>query len=66
MKKDNTNLYSDLQYFLWLLAGSEISVLSKCPNDYNRHANIGLMILMTSIFASFTGFIAGFTFLTVF
>ncbi|MBK8808641.1 MAG: DUF4407 domain-containing protein [Bacteroidales bacterium] len=62
MKKNSTNSYSGLQYFLWLLAGSEISVLSKCPNDYNRHANIGLMILMTSIFASFTGFIAGFTF----
>lgn len=62
MKKNSNNSYSGLQYFLWLLAGSEISVLSKCPNDYNRHANIGLMILMTSVFASFTGFIAGFTF----
>ncbi len=62
MKKNSNNSYSDLQYFLWLLAGSEISVLSKCPNDYNRHANIGLMILMTSVFATFTGFIAGFTF----
>lgn len=54
--------YSKLQYFLWLVAGSEIETLKKCPTDYNRHANIGLMIIMTSLFAGFTGFIAGKTF----
>ena len=54
--------YSRLQYFLWLISGSEISILSECENDYNRHANIGLMILITSVFAFFTAYIAGTTF----
>ena len=54
--------YSKLQYFLWLISGSEISILEKCPNEYNRHANIGLMILVTAMFAAFTSFIAGYTF----
>lgn len=54
--------YSNLQYFLWLISGSEISALKNCPNEYNRHANIGMMILITSLFASFTAFIAGNTF----
>jgi hypothetical protein len=54
--------YSWLQKVFWLIAGSEISALKKCPNDYNRHANIGLMILITSLFAALTAFIAGSTF----
>jgi hypothetical protein len=61
MKKEE-NKYSNIQYLLWLIAGSEISVLKKCPNDYNRHANIGLMIFVTSMFAGMTAFIAGRTF----
>lgn len=61
MEKDRKP-YSYLQYFFWLIAGSEISALKKCPNDYNRHANIGLMILITSLFAALTAFIAGSTF----
>jgi hypothetical protein len=60
--KQEENKYSRTQYFLWLVAGSEISVLKKCPNDYNRHANIGLMIIITSLFAGMTAFIAGSTF----
>jgi len=55
--------YSYLQYFLWLISGSEISALRECENEYNRHANIGLMILITSLFAFFTAFIAGITFI---
>jgi hypothetical protein len=62
MKDINENKFSKLQYFFWLVAGSEIETLKKCPTDYNRHANIGLMIIMTSLFAGFTGFIAGKTF----
>jgi hypothetical protein len=61
MRQDGNN-YSTIQYLLWLIAGSEISVLKKCPNDYNRHANIGLMILITSLFASLTAYVAGNTF----
>jgi hypothetical protein len=57
--KQEGNKYSRIQYLLWLVAGSEISVLKKCPNDYNRHANIGLMIIITSLFAGMTAFIAG-------
>jgi hypothetical protein len=60
--KQEENKYSRIQYFLWLVAGSEISVLKKCPNDYNRHANIGLMIIITSLFAGMTAFVAGSTF----
>lgn len=62
MDKINKKGFTSLQYFLWLIAGSEISTLKKCPNDYNRHANIGLMIFITSLFAGLTGFIAGHTF----
>ncbi len=54
--------YSNLQKILWLIAGSEISALEKCPNEYNRHANIGLMIFITSLFAALTSYIAGNTF----
>lgn len=61
MEKDKRN-YSWIQKIFWLISGSEISALEKCPNDYNRHANIGLMILITSLFASMTAFIAGTTF----
>jgi hypothetical protein len=60
--KQEENKYSRIQYLLWLIAGSEISVLKKCPNDYNRHTNIGLMIFVTSMFAGMTAFIAGSTF----
>lgn len=58
----NEKPYSIVHYILWVIAGSEISVLKKCPNDYNRHANIGLMIFITSLFASMTAFLAGSTF----
>ncbi|CAN5666240.1 hypothetical protein BH10BAC2_BH10BAC2_02310 [soil metagenome] len=61
-KKKPKKPYSKIQKFLWLIAGSEISALEKCPNEYNRHANIGLMILITSLFAAFTSFVAGKTF----
>lgn len=54
--------YSKLQYFLWLVSGSEIRTLKDCPEDYNRHANIGMMIVITSLFACVTAFIAGKTF----
>lgn len=60
MEKKKT--YSKVQHFLWLISGSEISSLKDCPEDYNRHANIGMMILITSIFAFGTAFIAGMTF----
>jgi hypothetical protein len=63
-KENSEKGYSNLQYILWLIAGSEISSLRNCPNDYNRHANIGLMILITSLFAGMMGFIAGSTFVT--
>jgi hypothetical protein len=54
--------YSRVQYFFWVISGSEISVLKECPNEYNRHANIGMMILITTAFAFFTAYVAGTTF----
>jgi Domain of unknown function (DUF4407) len=54
--------HSRFQYFFWLISGSEISVLRECENEYNRHANIGMMILITSVFAFFTAYVAGTTF----
>jgi hypothetical protein len=54
--------YSIVQYLLWLASGSEISALENCPNEFNRHANIGMMICITAIFAGVTSFIAGSTF----
>ncbi|MBB3837658.1 hypothetical protein FHS57_001655 [Runella defluvii] len=62
MKKNEEVHYSKIQYIFWVIAGSEISALKKCPNDYNRHANIGLMIFITSLFAGLMGYIAGKTF----
>jgi hypothetical protein len=54
--------YSYLQYFFWLVSGSEISILKECKTDYNRYANIGLTIFATSLIAFFTGSIAGYYF----
>jgi hypothetical protein len=54
--------YSKVQYFFWVISGSEISVLKQCENEYNRHANIGMMIVITMVFAFFTACVTGFTF----
>lgn len=54
--------YSRIQYFLWLVAGSEISILKECPTDYNKHASIGAAILMTSFLAFCAGSYAGYYF----
>jgi len=57
----NKNI-SKIKRFFWLISGSEISTLEKCPADYNRHMNIGLAIFVTSLIAFFTGSLAGFRF----
>ncbi len=62
MSTKSKTKYSRLQYFLWLVSGSEISILRKCPSDYNRHAGIGFTILMTSLFGAFAGGYAGYYF----
>ena len=54
--------YSALQYLMWLVAGSEISFLKKCPADYNRHATIGYTLLITCVFAAIAGGYAGYFF----
>lgn len=54
--------YSWVQYFLWLVAGSEISILKECPTDYNKHASIGAAILMTTFLAFCAGSYAGYYF----
>jgi Domain of unknown function (DUF4407) len=54
--------YTPMQAFFWLIAGSEIHVLKDCKNDYNRHASIGLVLFMTTIFATLSGFSAGYFF----
>jgi hypothetical protein len=50
---------SIFQKFFWLISGSEINVLKDCKHDYNRHATIGFVLFMTTIFASISGFSAG-------
>jgi len=62
MSTKSKTKYSRLQYFLWLVSGSEISILKSCPSDYNRHAGIGFTILMTSLFGAFAGGYAGYYF----
>jgi len=62
MNKVNEKKHTGLQYFLWLVSGSEISILRNCPSDYNRHAGIGFTILMTSLFGAFAGGYAGYYF----
>lgn len=54
--------YSKLQYFFWLIAGSEISVLKECKNDYNRHATSGALIFATCLIASVIAGFAGYTY----
>jgi hypothetical protein len=54
--------YSLIQYFFWLISGSEISVLKECKNDYNRHATSGALILATCLIASVIAGFAGYTF----
>lgn len=51
-----------LQYFFWLLAGSDIELLEKNPTEKNRHANIGLAIFTTTFVAFITGTLAGYQF----
>jgi hypothetical protein len=60
--KQNDKKYSPVQYFFWLISGSEISILKECPADYNRHAGIGFTIFMTSLFGAFAGGYAGYFF----
>ena len=62
MSTKSETKYSRLQYFFWLISGSEISILKNCPSDYNRHAGIGFTILMTSLFGAFAGGYAGYYF----
>ncbi len=54
--------HSTLQHIFWLIAGSEIHTLVECKNDYNRHASIGFVLFMTTVFASIAGFSAGYFF----
>ena len=54
--------YSNTQYLMWLIGGSEISILKNCPADYNRHATIGFTLLMTCLFAAVAGGYAGYFF----
>jgi len=39
----------NIKYFLWWIAGAEISVLEKLPSESNRFIGIGLSILMQTV-----------------
>lgn len=54
--------YTYIQYFFWLFSGVEISLLKKCPGDYNRQAGIGFTIFMTCLFAALAGGFAAYRF----
>ncbi|CAM1342383.1 DUF4407 domain-containing protein [Tenacibaculum amylolyticum] len=55
-------ILKSIQYFFWLLAGSDIKILEKTPTDQNRHANVGLAIFTTTLVAFVTGCLAGLQF----
>ena len=55
---------SKIKKFFWLISGSEISILEKCPTDHNRHMNVGLAIFATTLIAFLAGSLAGFKFST--
>ncbi|PWK65780.1 uncharacterized protein DUF4407 [Mucilaginibacter oryzae] len=56
MKK---NTYSTLQFLFWLVSGAETHILKQCRNDYSRFASIGFVLVMTTVFATISGFSAG-------
>jgi len=55
-------LLLNVRTFLWVLSGSKISILKKCPTEHSRHSNIGLAIFATTLIAFFTGTLAGYEF----
>lgn len=50
------------QIFFWKVAGSEISILERCPTDWNKHVGIGMAIFMTTLLAFFSGAYAAYFF----
>jgi hypothetical protein len=53
---------SGFQLFFWRIAGSEITILEKCPTDWNKHVGIGMAIFMTTVLAFFSGSYAAYFF----
>ena len=48
------------QFFSWC-SGARLYLLKGCPTDYNKYFGIGMIIFLTGIMASITGFFALFT-----
>ena len=46
-----SRISAKVRQFFWFCAGVNISLLKKCPNDYNRYSNIGATIFFTAILA---------------
>ncbi len=65
-KKDNLSnskaTPTTFQMFFWKIAGSEISILERCPTDWNKQVGIGLAIFMTTLLAFFSGAYAAYFF----
>jgi hypothetical protein len=65
-KKDNLSnskaTPTTFQIFFWKVAGSEISILERCPTDWNKHVGIGMAIFMTTLLAFFSGAYAAYFF----
>jgi len=51
-----------IKNFLWLISGAEVHVLKQCPNEKYKYASIGLILIITTIFACFSGTLAGYFF----
>ncbi len=48
------------RFFAWC-SGARLYLLKHCPTDYNKYFGIGIIVFLTGIMASITGFFALFT-----
>ncbi len=48
------------RFFAWC-SGARLYLLNGCPTDYNKYFGIGMIVFLTGIMASITGFFALFT-----
>lgn len=55
-----TKMSAVYRFFAWC-SGARLYLLKHCPTDYNKYFGIGIIVFLTGIMASITGFFALFT-----